>query len=149
MVLFLPGEAFLYAAAEQDPALIEDCIATRVILATPTTIIALLKTIEYGWRQERMSQNAEEIRKLGTEIYDRLAILGKHVATLGGSLDKSVQAYNDVVKSLESRLLVSARKMGELGTHSDRPIPDLEPVDRRPQELSSILKPEHSPLLPG
>lgn len=147
VVLFLPGESFLYAAVEQDPMLIEECFGARVILATPTTLIALLKTVEYGWRQQAMSENAELIRQLGTEIYDRLAVLAAHMAKLGSSLDGAVGHYNNAVKSLESRLLVSARKMGELGVTKTKELPDeVKVVDTRTQELSGTLNPGKSPL---
>ena len=148
VVLFLPGESFLYAACDQDPALIQDAIVKKVLLATPTTLIALLQTIERGWRQELLSKNAEEIRKLGVEIYDRLAILGGNMARLGKSLDGAVDQFNTAVGSLDARLLVSARKMSELGAHSDRDLPELPPVDKKTRELGASLNPEKSPLLP-
>lgn len=135
VVLFLPGEAFLYAAVERDAALIEDCLKDRVILATPTTLIALLKSIEYGWRQEALSQNAAAIRALGVEVYDRLAVFAQHVDKLGQSLDTATGHYNAAVKSLENRLLVSARKMGELGARNEKEIPAVKLVERRPEEL--------------
>jgi DNA recombination protein RmuC len=146
VVLFLPGESFLYAAVERDTSLLEDCIAQRVIIATPTTLIALLKSIEYGWRQEQVSKSAEEIRALGVEIYDRLAVLATHMDKLGSGLEGVVSNYNSAIKSLETRLLVSARKMGELGARSDSEIPAMEAVDKRPQELGSVLKPESLPV---
>jgi DNA recombination protein RmuC len=149
VVLFLPGEAFLYAACEHDPSLLEDCIANKVIVATPTTLIALLKSIEYGWRQQAISENAEAIRKLGTEIYDRLATLADNMVKLGKSLDSAVDHYNKTVGSLESRLLVSARKIGELGARSDKELPETPGVDKRARELAATLHPDKSPLLPG
>src|ERR1051325_1973287 len=102
--MFLPGEAFLYAAVEQDGALIEDCLKNRVIVATPTTLIALLKAIEFGWRQEEVTQNAEEIRKYGKELYDRIATLASHFTKLGASLDSAVGNYNSTLASLDSRV---------------------------------------------
>jgi DNA recombination protein RmuC len=140
VVMFLPGEAFLYAAVEQDGSLIEDCLKNRVIVATPTTLIALLKAIEFGWRQEQMAENAEEIRKHGKDLYDRIAILAAHFQRLGSSIENSVECYNDLLGSLESRVVVTARKISELGARSDKEIPDLEPVDRQTRELSSALK---------
>jgi DNA recombination protein RmuC len=148
VVLFLPGEAFLYAACEHDTSLIEDCIASKVILATPTTLIALLKSVEYGWRQQAVSENAEAIRKLGTEMYDRLATLADNMVKLGKSLDGAVEHYNKTVGSLESRLLVSARKIGELGARTEKELPDLPAIDKRARELASVLHPDKSPLLP-
>jgi DNA recombination protein RmuC len=135
VVMFLPGEAFLYAAVEHDATLIEDCLKNRVIVATPTTLMALLKAIEFGWRQEEVTHNAEEIRTLGIELYDRLVTLMGHVNRLGSTLDGAVTAYNAAVGSLESRVLVTARKVAELGARSDKELPDAEPIDTRPREL--------------
>lgn len=136
VVMFLPGEAFLYAAVEHDGALIEDCLRSRVIVATPTTLIALLKAIEFGWRQEAITENVEQIRTLGKELYDRVAKLADHFAKLGSSLDTAVGSYNQAIGSLQSRVLVTARKIGELGAGTDKEIPDLSPVDSRTRELS-------------
>jgi DNA recombination protein RmuC len=148
VVLFLPGEAFLYAACEHDATLLEDAIAAKVIIATPTTLIALLKSIEYGWRQQAVSENAEAIRKLGGEIYDRLATLADNMVRLGKSLDGAVDHYNKAVGTMESRVLVSARKISELGAGATREIPETPQIDKRARELASILHPEKSPLLP-
>jgi len=148
VVLFLPAESFLYAAVEYDALLLEDCLAAKVVLATPTTLIALLKTIEYGWRQEAISRNSEEIRRLGTEIYDRLAVLAGHMDRLGSGLDTVVGHYNNAVQSLEARLLVSARKIGELGARNDKEMPEARTVDRKAREFSAALNPDKSPLLP-
>src|SRR4029078_1624931 len=130
VVMFLPGEAFLYAAVENDGSLIEDCLKNRVIVATPTTLIALLKAIEFGWRQEAVAENAEEIRRHGKDLYDRIAILAQHFAKLGASLDAAVSNYNSAIGSLESRVMVTARKISELGARSDKELPDIEPVDK-------------------
>jgi DNA recombination protein RmuC len=140
VVMFLPGEAFLYAAAELDGTLIEDCLKNRVIVATPTTLIALLKAIEFGWRQEQVTQNAEQIRKLGTELYDRLSVLANHFVKLGGGVDQVVRIYNELVGSLESRVLVSARKIGEMGARTGNELPQLEPIDRQTRELSTSAR---------
>src|SRR5205823_2799495 len=102
VVMFLPGEAFLYAAVEHDGELIEDALKNRVIISTPTTLMALLKAIEFGWRQEEITQNAEEIRKLGKELYERMATVIGHVGKLGSALDSAVTQYNSTVGSLES-----------------------------------------------
>ncbi|MCL2649100.1 MAG: DNA recombination protein RmuC [Phycisphaerales bacterium] len=131
VVLFLPGESFLYAACDCDPDLIQYAISKRVLVATPTTLIGLLQTIEHGWRQQSISENAEAIRTLGTEIFERLAGLTEHLAKLGKSLDTAVDHYNKTVGTLESRVLVSARKMGELGVKSDKELPMLESIDKR------------------
>ena len=141
VVMFLPGEAFLYAAVEQDGSLIEDCLKNRVIVATPTTLIALLKAIEFGWRQEEITTNAEEIRKHGKDLYDRIVTLATHFSKLGACLDTAVGAYNSALGSLETRVLVTARKISELGARSDKELPEIEPVDKQPRELSAALFP--------
>ncbi len=147
-VLFLPGESFLYAACDQDPELIQYAISKRVLLATPTTLIGLLRTVELGWRQEEISQNAQMIRTLGVEIYDRLATLADHLTKLGKSLDGAVDNFNKVVGTVEGRVLVSARKMGELGARSEKAIGNVDVVEKRSREFSDALHPEKSPLLP-
>jgi len=147
VVLFLPGESFLYGACESDADLIQYAISQRVLLATPTTFIGLLQTIERGWRQEALSENAETIRKLGTEIYDRLATLADGMVKLGRSLDGAVENYNKTVATLDTRVLVSARKMAELGARSDKEMGDVGPVDKRARELGAVLHPDKSPML--
>jgi len=139
VVMFLPGEAFLYAAVEQDGSLIEDCLRNSVIVATPTTLIALLKAIEFGWRQEEITQNAEEIRKHGKELYDRIVTFATHFQKVGTNLNSAVEAFNSSVSSLESRLLVTARRIGELGARSDKEVPEPTLADSRPRELTAAL----------
>ena len=140
VVMFLPGEAFLYAAVELDGSLVEDCLRNSVIVATPTTLIALLKAIEFGWRQEEITQNVEEIRKHGKELYDRIVVFATHFQRLGANIGAVVETYNNSVSSLESRLLVTARKIGELGARSDKDIPDPAQVDLRPRELTTAVQ---------
>lgn len=119
VVMFLPGEVFYSAALERMPDLIERSVQDSVLIATPTTLIALLKAVAYGWRQERMAESAAAVSKLGGELYERLAVLSKRFVTLGRRLDSSVKAYNDTVATLESRVLVSARKFEEHGAAPD------------------------------
>ncbi|CAN5715653.1 DNA recombination protein RmuC [soil metagenome] len=136
VVMFLPGEAFLYAAVEIDGDLIEDCLKSRVIVATPTTLMALLKAIEFGWRQEEIAENAEEIRRHGRDLYERLAVLANHFSKLGSSLDAAVSNYNTTLGSMESRVMVTARKISELGAKTDKELPDLDPIDRQARQIA-------------
>ena len=119
VVMFLPGEVFYSAALERMPQLIEQSVESSVLIATPTTLIALLKAVAYGWRQEKMAESAREVSALGRELYQRLSLLSDRFVTLGRRLDSSVKAYNDTVGTLESRVLVSARKFDEHGVAPD------------------------------
>ena len=115
VVLFIPGEAFLAPALEHDPALLEHAIAHKVHIATPTTLITMLRTAQYAWQQEALSENARAVFDLGHELYDRIAGLGRHVESLGKALTSAVTTYNKTVGSLEGRVLVTARKLNQLG----------------------------------
>jgi DNA recombination protein RmuC len=115
VVLFIPGEAFLAPALEHDPGLLEHAMAHRVHIATPTTLVTMLRTAQYAWQQAALSENAKTVFDLGRELYDRITGLGKHVDGLGKALTNAVTAYNRTVGTLESRVLVSARKLNELG----------------------------------
>ena len=136
VVMFLPGETFFSAALEQDTALIEHGVLNRVIPASPTTLIALLKAINYGWNQEKLARNAQEISALGKELHERLRRLAGHITSVGTNLDRAVEAYNQAVGSLENRVLVSARKFAELGASVAEDIPELAPIETTARALS-------------
>jgi DNA recombination protein RmuC len=136
VLLFLPGENFYSAALEQDPKLIEDGINQKVIIATPTTLIALLKAISYGWQQEQRATNADEVGKLGKELYDRLRTFLTHLSDIGKNLDRALESYNRGVGSLEARVLVTARKFKERGAIAGEEIESPEPVDKTARALS-------------
>jgi DNA recombination protein RmuC len=143
VVLFLPGESFYSAALELDPGLIEGAIEHRVILATPTTLIALLRAISYGWRQETITREAQQISALGKELYTRVRTMAGYFADMRKSLDRTVISYNRAVSSLESRVLPSARRFRELGAvGSTEEIDQLEAVDQHPRALQSADMPE-------
>jgi len=136
VLLFLPGESFYSAALEQDPKLIEDGINQKVIIATPTTLIALLKAISYGWQQEQRAANADEVGKLGKELYDRLRTFLSHFSDIGKNLDRALESYNKGVGSLEARVLVTARKFKERNAIHGDEIESPEPIDKLARPLS-------------
>ncbi len=135
VVLFIPGEQFLSAALEQDSQLLEDALKNKVILATPTSIVALLRAVAFGWRQIAVAENAEKIRELGEDLYHRLATFAEHLQKLGKHLDSSVEQYNKATGSLERQVLSGARKFTELGIEKKKTIPDLKVVETTPKSL--------------
>lgn len=136
VVLFVPGDPFLEAALQADAALLEHAFARNVVIATPTTLIALLRTVAYGWRQEALARNAAAVHQLGKELHGRLATMGTHVAKLGRSLDGAVDSYNKTVSSLEARVLVTARRLTELKVADDELVAPA-PVDRSPRRIAA------------
>ncbi|MFG1700816.1 DNA recombination protein RmuC [Nonomuraea sp. NPDC049309] len=136
VVLFIPGEAFLAPALERDPGLLEYAMARRVHIATPTTLITMLRTAHYAWQQAALSQNARTVFELGKELYERLASLGRNVESLGRALTRTVEAYNKSVGSLESRVLVTARKLNDLGV-VDGELDTPEMLEGLPRPLAS------------
>jgi DNA recombination protein RmuC len=137
VVLFLPGESFFSAALELDRTLIEDGMQKRVVLATPTTLIALLRAVAYGWRQERVAENARLVSELGKELHDRLRPFLSHFQSIESALTKAVDSYNKAVGSLEGRVLPAARRLKELGAATGDELPVIEPVDETPRTLAA------------
>jgi DNA recombination protein RmuC len=139
VVLFLPGDQFLSAALQENPGLMDEALSHKVMLATPTSLVALLKVISSGWRQTALAENAAEIRLLGEEIYKRLAVFGEHLGRLGKSLGSSVDSFNRAVGSLESQVLPAARRFEQLGLRVNRDIEAIPPIDtlaRTPREAA-------------
>jgi len=135
VVMFLPGEIFFSSALEFDPALIEEGVKHNVIVASPTTLIALLKAVAYGWQQEKVAESAQQVSELGRELYKRIVTLAEHFARVGKGLSGAVAAYNSTVSSLESRVLVQARRFKELAAAPEKELPQMEPLEVTTREL--------------
>ena len=145
VVLFVPGENFLAAAAERDPNLFDDAFASKVILTTPSTMVALAKSVAYGWRQEQSAKNAQEIADLGRELYRRMGTLVEKVGKVGSAIDASVRSYSDLVATVESRLLPQTRRFKELGAADADEIASPKQVEQTPRQIAA---PEQLELVP-
>lgn len=133
VVMFVPGEQFLSSALDEDPKLMEDAFTNKVVLTTPTSLIALLRAVAFGWRQQAVAENAEQIRELGEELYRRLATFNEHLSRIGKALGQSVEHYNKAVGSLERQVLPGARRFPEMGIHEKKPLPELEQLEVTPR----------------
>lgn len=140
VVLFIPGDQFLSAALEQDHRLLEDALAQQIILATPTSLVALLRAIAFGWRQQASTDNAEAIRQLGVSLYTRMATFVEHMNRVGHSLDKSIEHYNKAVGSFERQVLPNIRKFKDLGIEAHKSIADLEPIEKSARQQNKLDK---------
>jgi DNA recombination protein RmuC len=135
VVLFVPGDQFLSAALEADPDLLEDAMADRIVLATPSSLVALLRAVAYGWRQESLAENAEQIRIVGEDLYERLSTFADHLSRLGISLNRSVESFNKAVGSFDSRVLPGARKFKDMGIQEKKELPEPDQIERLPRSV--------------
>jgi DNA recombination protein RmuC len=153
VVLFLPGDQFLSAALQENPGLIDDSLRQKVMLATPTSLVALLRVVEFGWKQALLADNAAEIRRLGEELYKRLSVFGEHLGRLGKSLGGSVEAFNRAVGSLEQQVWPAGRRFEALGLRAARELEPLQPIDQlaripRAADSSELDAPDDHPNSP-
>ena len=144
VVMFIPGESFLSAALAVDHTLIEDGMENRVILATPTTLIALLRAVAFGWRQEQIAKHAQEIANLGKEIYDRFQPFVEHINRTGNYISQATVSFNKMIMSLERRVMVSVRKFKELGAAGDRDLPELQTIEQLPMKTQDVDQAEET-----
>ncbi len=141
VVLFIPGDQFLSAALDHDRSLLEDALTAKVILATPTSFVALLRAVAFGWRQEALNENAEKIREVGEDLYQRLGTFAEHLSKVGKSLDSSVSAYNKAVGSFDSRILPAARKFAELGIAAKTAFAEPDQIERAARTVQTDTTP--------
>jgi DNA recombination protein RmuC len=138
VILFVPGDQLLSAALEYDPGLLEDALAAKVILSTPSSLVALLRSVAYGWRQEALSKNAERILDVGQDLYERLCTFAEHLEKLGSSLGRSVDSYNCAVGSFDSRVLPGVKKFTEMGIQGKKEVPEPDPVEVLPRPVQNV-----------
>jgi DNA recombination protein RmuC len=146
VVLFIPGDQFLSSALERDYSLLEDALKERVILATPTSLVALLRAVAFGWKQQEVAHNAAEIRKVGTSLYDRLATFSTHLSKLGKNLDGGVDAFNKAIGSLDQMVMPAARRFTEMGINPKKEIKDIPPIEkltRTPRHIDQNIASNH------
>ncbi len=143
VILFIPGEQFLTSALDHDDKLLEDAFANRVILATPTTLVALLRSVAYGWQQASISENAEKVRDLAQDLYKRLYTFCSHLQRVGKHLDDSVEHYNKAIGSLDRQVLPGARKFTELGVQAKEELPLIDEIEKRTREIPPIKQDKH------
>ena len=146
VAMFVPGDGFLAAALERQPDLLNEGMAAKVIIVTPTTLFALCKAVSYGWRIEENAKGADKIAALGRELYKRVAVMGEHAAGMGRALDQAVGKYNAFVGSLESQVMTQARRFEEMTAHHEgKSIPELTPVESAARPLGKLAAPEEPP----
>ena len=138
--MFIPGEQFLTAALDMDRDLLEDALRQKVILATPTSFVALLRAVGYGWRQQALAENAEKIRVVGEDLYKRLATFTEHLSRVGKHLDSTMDHYNKAVGSLERQVLPGARRFTEMGIHPSKELEELSPIERTARNIDAPEK---------
>lgn len=148
VVMFVPGEAFLSAACTENPDLIEYAAAKNVYIAGPLTLIALLRSYALGWQNRQQEENAKQIAAAGRELYDRVRVFASHLATIGGSLQKAVGAYNSAVGSLESRVLPQGRKLKEVAALPDADLPDMHAIETAPRQITALDAGARAPRTP-